>query len=359
MIAALSGRETDRTPLFPCIYIDHACLACGIPFEDALVNPPVGVRSMLGVARLYGCDAVRVLQTPPRSWYETKEVRTDGDTLVQVDRKSGRIEGHFDVQGGGKLIPAQPPAPITTLEQVAAMDWPSADELLSTGSLDPAREVTDQAHEEGLFVVGMAGGQTINAVVSACGGAEEALIALLENPEFAVEIMKNSTAASIELIRAFGRIGVDGIYIGDSYASGSVISPQVYMDLCVPRYKEATDAAHALGLLVYKHCCGNYNPFLHHVKDSGIDGMEGMDPTSGMSVAETRARAGERLCLIGGVSCLSLLNASPEQVYEEARECIRAGGRTGSFVLGSACAVPRASRKENMLALRRAVMAGR
>jgi uroporphyrinogen-III decarboxylase len=130
----------------------------------------------------------------------------------------------------------------------------------------------------------------------------------------------------------------------------------MYENYCVPEYRRAADAAHALGLLVYKHCCGNYNPFLPLMQEDHLDGMEGMDPTSGMSVARTRDETGGKLCLIGGVSCLTLLNGTPAQVRDEARAYIRAGGTDGRYVLGTACAVPRYTPAENMQALAEAAL---
>lgn len=356
MRAALGGRKTDRAPFFPCIYIDHACRALGHTFEEALVDPRLGVRWMVEAGMFYGCDAVRVRFTPERSWFEEKEVRFEGDRLVQVDRRTGRIDGHLDVEGGGQLIPAVPPDPVRAVEQIGAIGFPSADQLLENGCLETARELTDEAHRRDLFVVGMATGQTINALVLRMGDPGEALERMATDPPFIHRMFQMATDASIELIRAYARVGVDCVVIGDSYASGSVISPGMYAEFCLPAYRRAADAARAAGLFVYKHCCGNYNPLLQLIERVSIDGMEGIDPTSGMSVARTRAALGERLCLIGGVSCMSLLRASPDEVHAEARECIRAGGADGRYVLGSACAVPRAAPVDNLRALARAAM---
>jgi len=356
MRAALSGRKTDRVPLFPCIYVDHACVVLGRSFEDGLADPRLGVRCMVEAGIFYGCDAVRVRATPERSWYEEKEVRSHEGKLAQVDRRTGQIDGYFDVQGGGQLMLLNPPPPVRTIEQIEAITYPRADELLAAGCLDAASEMTREAHQRDLFVVGMAGGQTISTLVARVGSSEEALLLMATDRAFIHRMFRMATNASIELITAFARIGVDCVYIGDSYASGSVISPQMYREFCIPAYRRAADAAHALGLLVYKHCCGNYNPFLSLVGHNHLDGMEGIDPTSGMSVGHTRERVGDQLCLIGGVSCLSLLRARPGQVYAEAMECIRAGGTEGRFVLGSACAVPRHAPIENMRALTQAAM---
>jgi len=354
MRAVLAGQQPDRVPFAPCIYIDHASHCTGHQFDEALTDPRLGIQWMLEAHRLYRSDVVRVLPTPPRSWFLRKEVQRRGERLLQIDRRSGQVDGWFDVEGGGTLIPAEPPDPVRTLEQAEAITFPSTEELLETGCLDAAREVTEQAHEKGLFVIGMAGGQTLNFLCRHVGDSQEALLMMVDHPELVRKIFDKGTNASIEMGRAFARIGVDCLYIGDSWASGSVISPRMYSDYCTPCYRRAADAAHASGVLVYKHCCGNYDPLLEAVKQDHLDGIEGMDPTSGMSVARTREAIGETLCLIGDVSCLSLLRGTPEQVDDEARACIRDGGPR--FVLGSACAVPRFTPVENMNALSRAAL---
>ena len=352
--AVLSGGVPDRTPFFPCIAPDHACEATGHSFEEALARPDLAMTWTLEANLLYGSDATRVRPTPPRSWFERKEVRREGDRLAQVDRATGQIEGHFDVMGGGALIPSSPPAPVRALEDAQRIAFPSADEIIGEGCLDAARSATDAAHERGLFVVGMAAGQTLNALVARMGDAGTAMVAMVDQPGFVRAVFRKATDASIELIAAYARIGVDGIYIGDSYASASVISPAMYEAYCVPEYRRAAEACRARGLLVYKHCCGDYNPLLEIVRREPLDGIEGIDPTSGMSVARTRAALGNAKCMIGGVSCLSLLNGSPEDVRAEARRCIREGGPR--YVLGSACAVPRHSPRENLIAMGRAAL---
>lgn len=82
--------------------------------------------------------------------------------------------------------------------------------------------------------------------------------------------------------------------------------------------------------------------------------MDGIDPTSGMSVKHTKEEIGTRLTLMGGMSCLTLLNGTPEEVYEEAKQCVLDGKPGGRYVLGSACAVPRDTPGENIAAARRA-----
>ncbi|MBT7162578.1 MAG: hypothetical protein HN904_07345, partial [Victivallales bacterium] len=169
-------------------------------------------------------------------------------------------------------------------------------------------------------------------------------------------LIDKAVALSIERGRAFIKAGVDCLYIGDSYASASVISPEIYARFCVPAYTEVAREFHDAGVFCYKHCCGNYNPLLNDFAATGVDAMDGLDPTSGMSVAHTKERIGATTTLMGGLSCMNLLNGSVDEVYEEARRCLAAGKPGGRFILGSGCAVARYTPVENMMAVHAAAM---
>jgi uroporphyrinogen-III decarboxylase len=354
MKAVLSGTLPDRVPFFPTIYVDHACVACGKDFADALANPAVGQECMLGAALRYQTDVVRFLMGPPEAWYAEKRVAAVDGRLAQLSRRDDKLEGHFDVSGGGSLVPLDKPKPVRTVSAANAIPVPTAEEYLQQGCLKDVARYVQTAHDHGLFVVGMCGGQTIGFMVEKLGGAEPALLAFCDDPELATALIAKAVAISIEKGRAYVKAGVDCLYIGDSFASGSVISPAVYRRFCVPAYAEAAQEFHRLGVFCYKHCCGNYNPLLDDFVSVGVDAMDGLDPTSGMSVRHTKEKIGDRVTLMGGLSCLTLLKGTPEQVYEEARQCVLDGKPDGRYVLGSACAVPRQSPAENLIAARAA-----
>ena len=85
MRAVLRGTLPDRIPFFPTIYVDHACVACGRRFEDALANPALGQECMLEAARRYKTDAVRFCMGPDASWYDEKVVEERGKIPGRVD----------------------------------------------------------------------------------------------------------------------------------------------------------------------------------------------------------------------------------------------------------------------------------
>ena len=162
MRAVLSGNLPDRVPFFPTIYVDHACLACGKRFEDALINPALGQECMLGAALRYEADAVRFCMGPPAAWYEEKIVVERDGRLVQLSRRDGQLEGHYDVAGGGGFIPLEAKPVVRTIQEARDIPVPSADEYLQQGCFKDVARRAQAAHDRGLFVVGMCGGQTIN-----------------------------------------------------------------------------------------------------------------------------------------------------------------------------------------------------
>jgi len=356
MAAVLSGTLPDRVPFAPTIYVDHACFACGKRFEEALADPAAGQRCMLDAAIRYGADSVRFCMGPEESWYLEKIVEERDGKLAQVSRESGRVEGYLDVRGGGALIAVDPPPPPSSKRDVAEIQVIPAAEYVERGCLKHVAQLVQEAHDRGLFVVGMCSGQTINFMVERLRDPEKALLLFYDDPELALALIDKAVAVSIERGKAFIQVGVDCIYIGDSYASGSVISPAVYRRFCAPAYAETAREFHDLGVFCYKHCCGNYNPLLDDLPSTGVDAMDGIDPTCGMSVRRTKEAVGGKLALMGGVSCLTLLNGTAEAVYEEAKRCVSDGKPGGRYVLGSACAVPARTPPENVLAAGRAAL---
>ena len=351
----LRGGIPDRVPFHPSYYFDHACLVGGRRFEDFLIDPLLGNPLMLQAALRYRTDTVRIASVADEAWSQNKVVREEDGQLIQYDRRTGKKEGCYDVAGGGKFQPFEPPAPIRTVRDVQSIPVIPAKEWFQRGHMRGVRETVDEAHRHGLFVVAFCSGQTINILVEKLGGPEPALLAFYDAPDLVHALFDKAVEVSLERAKAYVEARADLIYIGDSYASGSVISPEVYDAFCAPAYRRMADAVRRMGVFTYKHCCGNYDPLLEHVPATGIDAMDGIDPTSGMSVQRTKTAIGDRVTLIGGLSCLTLLQGTPERVYDEARECIEQGKPGGRYILGSACAIPRLTPPENILAARQAV----
>jgi uroporphyrinogen-III decarboxylase len=294
---------------------------------------------------------------PDASWYEEKIVREENGLLVQFDRRTGAREGVYDTAGGGGFISDKKTVSVRTIADVDAIVVQNASEYREHGCLTHVQRVVDDAHAKGLFVIGMiSGGQTINFMVTELGDAETALLTFYDNPVLALALINKAVAISIERGKAFIDAGVDCLYFGDSYASASVISPDIYERFCAPAYREVASEFHRAGVFCYKHCCGRYMPLIEYLPATGIDAMDGIDPESGNVLAEVKQKIGTKISLMGGMSCLTYLNGIPEAVYKEASRCIGDAKAGGRFALGSGCAIPRYTPVENIAAARKAVI---
>ena len=355
MAAVLRGEIPDRVPFHPSYYYDHAFQVMGKRFEDFIIDPRLGNPLMVQTALRYRTDTVRMGTVPDDEWFANKIVREEDGQVIQYDRRTGKAEGIYDVAGGGDFKPFEPPTPVRTLQDVREIPVMSRVEWLQRGYFRGMRECIEEAHRHGLFTVGFCTGQTLNFLVDMLGGPEPALLAFYDEPELVHALFDKAVEISIEKAKALVEVGIDLAYIGDSYASGSVISAETYVTFCAPAYRRMADAVRQMGVFTYKHCCGFYNPLLEHVPATGVDAMDGIDPTTGMTVRHTKEVIAGRITIIGGLSCLTLLNGTPDEVYAEATECIRQGKPGGRYVLGSACAIPRLTPPENIDAARQAI----
>jgi uroporphyrinogen-III decarboxylase len=166
-------------------------------------------------------------------------------------------------------------------------------------------------------------------------------------------MMEKGAAIAIERGKFNVDLGLPVLRLNDSVANMSVISPRAWREFVLPHMRTVCDELHAYDprVRIYCHICGNALPILEGCLEAGVDCIGPLDPLGGFTCADARAVVGDRAALMGGVNTLSFVHRTPADLIEEARTCIVAAGRDGGYILGSGCALPRSSRRENLLAL--------
>jgi uroporphyrinogen decarboxylase len=97
------------------------------------------------------------------------------------------------------------------------------------------------------------------------------------------------------------------------------------------------ETAHALGIRLVMHSCGNVLPLLEWFADCGFDAVQSLEPTAGVTLKEAKALVGDRLCLIGNIDVSEVLvGGTREEVFEAVRQAIQDAGRGGGFILSPA-----------------------
>ena len=98
-----------------------------------------------------------------------------------------------------------------------------------------------------------------------------------------------------------GRGHLDGFLIwGDvAYAKGTFVSPDYWREYVKPWVAEMTAAAHASGLPVIYHGCGNVNEIFEDFIDIGVDALNPLEVKAGLDVVDLRRRHGHRMAFCG------------------------------------------------------------
>ena len=364
LFTALSNQKPDRVPVVPKIWVDLAANLTGTPLINLVTDPDVIPRILVEAGLDLGVDAVRTWSFPLR------KIREENGAILEID-STGKPIGTIDMLGGlathlfdPRDYKLEDPHTIVhlrhwTCEKPIVQNLADAKRIYVPTPADYAaagwaarfKKQLAQAGDK-LAIIGDCDNPTLSACIS-LRGMDNALTDLLDDPELAEAIMDKGTEISIARAKFNIDTGLTNLRVNDSAANMSVISPALWRRFIKPRFTRFCSEVHAYNknARIYCHICGNILPIVEDLIETGLDCIGPLDPLGGFTVAQVREKVGARVALMGGVNTLSFINSTPEQIIEEARACIEAGGQNGGYILGSGCVVPRSAKRENLLAL--------
>jgi uroporphyrinogen-III decarboxylase len=178
-------------------------------------------------------------------------------------------------------------------------------------------------------------------------GYENALLALLATPETCHRLLERLTRHVIAQVQCYAPLAPDAILISSAFAGAGFISRRMYADFVLPYERQVVEAVHAHRLPVYVHTCGAIGDRLDLMSDSGIDGIDTLDPPplGTVDLAEVKARFSRRFFLKGNLDAVNEMLRADDETFEAAvRERLRIGMPGSGYILSSACSVsPRVS----------------
>ena len=151
-------------------------------------------------------------------------------------------------------------------------------------------------------------------------GQENTMLWMAEHPERMGEVINRIGAFYLEMTRAELEAGaglLDGFVIwGDvAYKKCTFMSPRYWREYFKPWVRQMAEAAHAAGLPVIYHGCGNVKAIFEDYIDMKIDAYNPLEVKAGMDAVELRRQYGHRIGFCGN---------SDMQVWESGdREAIR------------------------------------
>ncbi len=179
-------------------------------------------------------------------------------------------------------------------------------------------------------------------------GIDGFMVDLADNPDAVHELLAFTTEATIRWIEAQAEaIGptVDGLLLLDDVPG--MLSRKMYREFAHPYLKQIFAAVPPEWVRIY-HNDANIKPFVADLPDLGIDVL---NFTHNLDIADVRAATGGAICLLGNVSPLQLgVRGTPRQVKEAASDLLRKTNGEG-VILSVGGGVSPGMPKENIEAL--------
>ncbi len=134
--------------------------------------------------------------------------------------------------------------------------------------------------------------------------------------DFQVRIVRNTAAVAEGRIHALGTTDDWGTQ------QGPIVSPALWHEFFLPRYKRIFDACHEVGWDVYLHSCGKVNDLVEGFIQSGVDMLNLQQPRL-YGIEEIGRRFAGRVCFNTTVDIQATLpRGTDEQVRQEAAELL-------------------------------------
>jgi uroporphyrinogen decarboxylase len=173
-------------------------------------------------------------------------------------------------------------------------------------------------------------------------GTERLLLALVEDPEWAMDMFEHLLETNLALLDRAWDAGYtfDSIFWCDDmgYKHNTFFSLRTYRQLVKPYHKRAIEWAKAKGIKAELHSCGYVRPFLSDLLEIGLDALNPIEVKAGMDPLEIKQLYGDRLTLHGGIN--AVLWDQPEAIMAEMAHVVPILKKNGGYVFSSDHSVP-------------------
>lgn len=183
-------------------------------------------------------------------------------------------------------------------------------------------------------------------------GYENGLMAMITDPEKVERILDSFTKGVVSMSHEMAaHPAVDAIKISSPFAGMGFISPEFYRRFELPYLTRVSDAIKSHGIPAYVHTCGHINDRLEIMAESGVPGLECLDPPpiGDVELDDAFDRVGEKMFIKGNVDSVnSLLLGSDQSIREDIINRMQIGMGNKGFILSTACSISPKVPKENV-----------
>ena len=318
--ARLSGHDVDRVPNLN-IVMSFAAKFAGIPYSDFILKPEEKCRANILCHEEFGIDAVTVMSDP------FSEAEAFGcEILYPHDDHPKCVSKILEIHDDIKKLSVKAPHTCRRMDNTLRL-------------IDIYKQLT----HDSVPIIGWVEGPI--AEFADLYDINKAMMDLIDRPKWAQDVMDICVEQALLFARSQIEAGSHIIGIGD--AAASLVGPEIYHDMVLPREKRIIDFIHQMGAMVKLHICGNITPLLEDIKTLGCDIVD-ID----WMVDFPRACG-----ILRGVSVVSgnldpvaaFLNSSPDKIVSEVKGLISVSGV--NTIISSGCEIPKNTDPEILRAM--------
>ncbi len=175
-------------------------------------------------------------------------------------------------------------------------------------------------------------------------GTERLLMAMATDPEWVSDMMNHYLDVHLQLFDMIWDAGYtfDEVNWPDDmgYKQSQFFSVSMYQELVKPVHKRAIDWAHAKGVKVRLHSCGDIRPFIPDFAEMGVDMLNPLEVKAGVDPLAVKRQYGDQLAFHGGLNAVLFEEPTMDAMRAEMQRVVPVMKEGGGYILGSDHSVP-------------------
>ena len=336
-LAALQGQMPDRVPFVPLVDTSYAAACAKMPVSECFNHPEA-----------YAAALVATLDRHPDIDGVSINIGLSDD--VFVDHK--KANGIHRIKTIGGLTWMVPENDIGSIESCEITDFNdprfATDEYLMMACLRTLRAIPQRYREKYLINTTVTGPFSQVAFLV---GVNNIMMGTIEDEEGLLQAIEKRVPFALRWVDALKELDPGCIWIGEGFASNSLIGRESYRKFVMPFEKRVVERIHEIGKTSLLHICGKLDQSLESLLETGTDGVE-IDWQ--VDIPHAKRRVGDRMTLKGNLNTSMLVKSKPDEVYALTKEIVNQGKPGGRFILSSGCCLGRDTPPENVDAMTRA-----
>lgn len=361
--AAMNLEVPDRVPVMAQLSIGHMLVQLGSPPVEFWHDEAVFADGLVRLREMYGFDGILVsLHGHDPDWRNHVRERKIVEGEEMVHWKNGDV---FVYPPDDLPRPLSPSPPAVTLPGLSPSGLPGVLEYIPV-----SQGLRFHIHASNRFEIFRILRRKVGEGISIHGevtspfdyyldfvGHEQGLVGLVEFPNEARRVLSAFSLLVSGLAKEMCKEDIDAVKISSPFAGAGFISPEMYREFVLPCETPVVQAIQQNGIPAYLHTCGSIGDRLEIMLESGVRGLECLDPPplGNVELEEAKKRVQGRAFIKGNVDSVhTLLEKETADILNDLKMRIRVGKAGGGFILSTACSVAPRVEREKIRLLRQA-----